>query len=455
MECRLRQRISKTLIEGRLSRSSPSAAPPGGFPEDFSELICDGLAKPGDILVTKRQWGAFHGTELDLQLRRRGIQTTIVLGGVANRTWASSRRHDRHGNTAMPSFVLAEDATSGLFRQSPKCTISLLSATPFQGSAGSSKVLISRFLKPDSVAVYVFIHAASRRSLGSSGSLFRFCLPALLTWARLPAALLLGAMLAGILVENGGAGILVPQLPFGFAQASRRLHDKLAFLPPPILHSFLHQWPLFLGISLLVIVASCVLGWIISKLRILPETTGHLGIIGSWCGVRHDGDGRCLRRRCSAGCLHALICGCVVAWSLSSLPSLPACGFTHRRSRPQHLKVWFAPIHALPLIETLVLVVAAVVLGPVLHSGRNVPGTDVGRCRSPNQRSRRNRITKLAAGGQLSATVVDDRIAVHPGNSAVCHSSFTENDGIADAGRFILWRRLGAGYLSKFSISIL
>ena len=31
----------------------PFAAPPGGFPENFSELI-DGLAKPGDILVTKR-----------------------------------------------------------------------------------------------------------------------------------------------------------------------------------------------------------------------------------------------------------------------------------------------------------------------------------------------------------------------------------------------------------------
>ena len=41
---------------------------------------------------------------------------------------------------------------------------------------------------------------------------------ALLTWARLPAALLLGSMLAGILVENGEAGILVPQLPFGFAR---------------------------------------------------------------------------------------------------------------------------------------------------------------------------------------------------------------------------------------------
>jgi nicotinamidase-related amidase len=88
----------------------PFAAPPGGFPENFSELI-DGLAKPGDILVTKRQWGAFHGTELDLQLRRRGIQT-IVLGGVATNIGVEStaRQAWEYGY----AVVLAEDATSGM-----------------------------------------------------------------------------------------------------------------------------------------------------------------------------------------------------------------------------------------------------------------------------------------------------------------------------------------------------
>src|ERR1700726_3436007 len=85
----------------------PFAVPPGGFPENFSELI-DGLAKPGDILLTKRQWGAFHGTELDLQLRRRGIQT-IVLGGVES----TARQAWEHGY----AVVLAEDATSGLSAQ--------------------------------------------------------------------------------------------------------------------------------------------------------------------------------------------------------------------------------------------------------------------------------------------------------------------------------------------------
>ena len=88
----------------------PFAMPPGGFPENFSELV-DGLAKPGDILVTKRQWGAFHGTELDLQLRRRGIQT-IVLGGVATNIGVEStaRQAWEHGY----AVILAEDATSGL-----------------------------------------------------------------------------------------------------------------------------------------------------------------------------------------------------------------------------------------------------------------------------------------------------------------------------------------------------
>ena len=56
--------------------------------------------------------------ELDLQLRRRGIQT-IVLGGVATNMGVESRRHDRHGKTDMPSFF-AEDATSAMSAQSAR-----------------------------------------------------------------------------------------------------------------------------------------------------------------------------------------------------------------------------------------------------------------------------------------------------------------------------------------------
>ncbi|WP_158548794.1 isochorismatase family protein [Parvularcula marina] len=38
--------------------------------------------KEGDLVVDKYNWGAFHGTNLDTHLRRRGIRTLIVTGLV-------------------------------------------------------------------------------------------------------------------------------------------------------------------------------------------------------------------------------------------------------------------------------------------------------------------------------------------------------------------------------------
>ena len=59
----------------------PMQAPPGGFPADWTEIV-EGLQAPGDLVVIKHQWGAFYGTDLELQLRRRGVDA-IVLGGVS------------------------------------------------------------------------------------------------------------------------------------------------------------------------------------------------------------------------------------------------------------------------------------------------------------------------------------------------------------------------------------
>lgn len=59
----------------------PLPRPAGGMPPDWDQLA-DQLLAPGDIPILKRQWNAFYGTELDLQLRRRGIDT-LVLGGIA------------------------------------------------------------------------------------------------------------------------------------------------------------------------------------------------------------------------------------------------------------------------------------------------------------------------------------------------------------------------------------
>ncbi|ONI77940.1 hydrolase [Actinosynnema sp. ALI-1.44] len=55
--------------------------PPGALPAGWDVIVDDLAGHPGDILVTKRTWSAFHGTDLDLRLRRRGV-TQVVLAGI-------------------------------------------------------------------------------------------------------------------------------------------------------------------------------------------------------------------------------------------------------------------------------------------------------------------------------------------------------------------------------------
>ncbi len=80
--------------------------PAGAFPAGWSDFPPE-LLQPGDLQITKRQWSAFYGTELDLQLRRRAIRT-IVLGGVATQIGVEStaRQAYEHGY----ELLLVKDA---------------------------------------------------------------------------------------------------------------------------------------------------------------------------------------------------------------------------------------------------------------------------------------------------------------------------------------------------------
>jgi nicotinamidase-related amidase len=44
---------------------------PAQLPAGWADFPKELEQSSRDIIITKRQWGAFHGTELDLQLRRR------------------------------------------------------------------------------------------------------------------------------------------------------------------------------------------------------------------------------------------------------------------------------------------------------------------------------------------------------------------------------------------------
>jgi nicotinamidase-related amidase len=84
-------------------------SPARSLPDNWLELADELNATDSDIRITKRQWGAFHGTELDLQLRRRGI-TQIVLGGISTNIGVeSTARAAFEHNYAL---ILAEDAMS-------------------------------------------------------------------------------------------------------------------------------------------------------------------------------------------------------------------------------------------------------------------------------------------------------------------------------------------------------
>ncbi|HVP68462.1 MAG TPA: hydrolase [Anaeromyxobacteraceae bacterium] len=61
-----------------LDPGAPAA--PGARPPGWAEVVPELAGHAGDHLVTKRQWGAFYGTDLDLQLRRRGISTVVLCG---------------------------------------------------------------------------------------------------------------------------------------------------------------------------------------------------------------------------------------------------------------------------------------------------------------------------------------------------------------------------------------
>jgi nicotinamidase-related amidase len=81
----------------------PKTLPPG-----FADLA-PGLAEPGDILITKSTWGAFFMTDLDSELKNRGVDA-IVLGGVATHIGVESTA--RQAWELGYELVVARDVTS-------------------------------------------------------------------------------------------------------------------------------------------------------------------------------------------------------------------------------------------------------------------------------------------------------------------------------------------------------
>lgn len=100
-----------------LSQQTDMGGMTASVPPEFTDLLLkDSLKDTNNMLtITKYNPSAFFGTSLDLQLRRRGIET-IILSGVAtaNGVYATALDAFQHGY----HIVLAEDACSDRDKES-------------------------------------------------------------------------------------------------------------------------------------------------------------------------------------------------------------------------------------------------------------------------------------------------------------------------------------------------
>ena len=116
-------RVAYAPDEGDRLKVPVDAAMPGGpMPPDWADLVPD-VGRDADLVITKLQWGAFYGTELELQLRRRGV-TTLVMCGISTNFGVESTARDGWERGFRVVFV--EDAMAGMSSEAHAFAVSTI-----------------------------------------------------------------------------------------------------------------------------------------------------------------------------------------------------------------------------------------------------------------------------------------------------------------------------------------
>jgi nicotinamidase-related amidase len=124
---------------GRTSFMRPM--PP--FPPDWTELVPELEQQPGDILIAKQRVGAFIGTSLDEELRRRGV-TQLFLTGVATSAGveATARSAYDHGY----HVVLVVDAMTDMDPEAHRYSVE--KTFPRLGEADTTENILKHLNEP-------------------------------------------------------------------------------------------------------------------------------------------------------------------------------------------------------------------------------------------------------------------------------------------------------------------
>jgi nicotinamidase-related amidase len=89
-------------------------------PANWADFVDEIKPTNKDIVIAKRQWGAFYGTEVDLQLRRRKIET-IVLCGVSTNLGVETTARDAYQRGYNQVFAI--DAMAAFSREEHEATV--------------------------------------------------------------------------------------------------------------------------------------------------------------------------------------------------------------------------------------------------------------------------------------------------------------------------------------------
>jgi len=186
---------------------------------------------------------------------------------------------------------------------------------------------------------------------------------AFLLWLHAPAALMLGPLIAAMMLAAGGGRVRFPLPPFVVAQGI--IGCLIArMVPLTIIGDILDHWLLFTAGVLFVVAASSLLGWLMTRLQILPGTTALWGTspgAASVMTIMAESYGADIRLVAVMQYLRVVLVAAVAA--------LVAKLFGVSASQGPAAIVWFPPIAWLPLAETLALAVA----GPLIARALRIP----------------------------------------------------------------------------------
>lgn len=186
---------------------------------------------------------------------------------------------------------------------------------------------------------------------------------AVLLGLHVPAALMLGPLVAGIVFASWGGQVRFPVSIFAVAQGIVGvLIAKM--VPLSIVGDILGHWLLFSTGVVSVLVASCGLGWLMTRLQILPGTTALWGISPGAASVMTF-----MAEAYGADIRLVALMQYLRIFLVAGIAALVARLFGVSSSYGAAAIVWFPEVHALPLAETLALAI----VGPAIARVARIP----------------------------------------------------------------------------------